>query len=425
MEKEQDFKKPEYYENRELSWLKFNGRVLNEARDKSIPLLERLKFISITSSNLDEFFMVRVAYLIDMVHADYKKTDIAGMTATEQLEKINVATRELVELQYSTYNRSLVPQLEAKGIRIIDAFEELTAEQQEFVDKYFEETVYPVLTPMAVDASRPFPLIRNKTLNIATFLLKKGEKKKEENYEFATVQVPGVLPRIIPIPDGENHSFILLEQIIEKNMERLFLNYDVICAYPYRIMRNADLTIDEDEAEDLLQEIQKQLKKRQWGEIIRLEVEDKIDKKLLHFLKEELQIPKDDIYKINGPLDLTFLMKVYGMEGCDDLRYDNAHADAGSQQVQVPDVGCEWDLTNDHHDDGDGQYEHELYEGHINERKCFFEALNACQNAGAAKRRKKNPKRCHGSVFRRAIDGVSSRILAQGRHKDTADPLHF
>ena len=262
--------------------------------------------------------MVRVASLRDMVHADYKKADIAGMTATEQLEKINVATRELVELQYSTYNRSLVPQLEAKGIRIIDAFEELTAEQQEFVDKYFEETVYPVLTPMAVDASRPFPLIRNKTLNIAAFLLKKGEKKKEENYEFATVQVPGVLPRIIPIPDGENHSFILLEQIIEKNMERLFLNYDVICAYPYRIMRNADLTIDEDEAEDLLQEIQKQLKKRQWGEIIRLEVEDKIDKKLLHFLKEELQIPKDDIYKINGPLDLTFLMKVYGIEGCDD-----------------------------------------------------------------------------------------------------------
>ena len=337
MEEKNVFLSPEYYENRELSWLKFNGRVLNEARDKSIPLLERLKFVSITSSNLDEFFMVRVASLRDMVHADYKKTDIAGMTATEQLEKINVATRELVELQYSTYNRSLVPQLEAKGIRIIDAFEELTAEQQEFVDKYFEETVYPVLTPMAVDASRPFPLIRNKTLNIAAFLLKKGEKKKEENYEFATVQVPGVLPRIIPIPDGENHSFILLEQIIEKNMERLFLNYDVICAYPYRIMRNADLTIDEDEAEDLLQEIQKQLKKRQWGEIIRLEVEDKIDKKLLHFLKEELQIPKDDIYKINGPLDLTFLMKVYGMEGCDDLRY----APYKPQKVPKIPAGCD------------------------------------------------------------------------------------
>lgn len=319
MEK-QDFLNPEYYENRELSWLKFNNRVLNEARDKSIPLLERLKFLSITSSNLDEFFMVRVASLKDMVHANYKKPDIAGLKATEQLEQINVATRELVELQYSTYNRSLKPMLETKGIRILDAYEDLNKEQSSFVDKYFEENVYPVLTPMAVDASRPFPLIRNKTLNIATFLVKKGVKKIAENYEFATVQVPSVLPRIIPVPDGENYTYILLEQIIEKNIESLFLNYDVVCAYPYRIMRNADLTIDEDEAADLLKEIQKQLKMRQWGEIIRLEVEEKVDKKLLTFLKEELHIAKEDIYKINGPIDLTFLMKVYGMEGYDELR---------------------------------------------------------------------------------------------------------
>ena len=319
MEK-QDFLNPEYYEHRELSWLKFNNRVLNEARDKSIPLLERLKFLSITSSNLDEFFMVRVASLKDMVHANYKKPDIAGLKATEQLEQINVATRELVELQYSTYNRSLKPMLETKGIRILDAYEDLNKEQSSFVDKYFEENVYPVLTPMAVDASRPFPLIRNKTLNIATFLVKKGVKKIAENYEFATVQVPSVLPRIIPVPDGENHTYILLEQIIEKNIESLFLNYDVVCAYPYRIMRNADLTIDEDEAADLLKEIQKQLKMRQWGEIIRLEVEEKVDKKLLTFLKEELHIAKEDVYKINGPIDLTFLMKVYGMEGYDELR---------------------------------------------------------------------------------------------------------
>lgn len=320
MEEKKDFLNPKYYENRELSWLKFNARVLNEARDKTIPLLERIKFISITSSNLDEFFMVRVASLKDMVHANYKKPDIAGMTAIEQLEKINVATRELVELQYSTYNRSIMPQLAGKGIRVLHAFEDLTKEQSDFVDKYFEENVYPVLTPMAVDASRPFPLIRNKTLNIAAFLVKKGEEKCAENYEFATVQVPGVLPRIIQIPDGENNTYILLEQIIEKNIKRLFSNYEVVCAYPYRIMRNADLTIDEDEAEDLLQEIEKQLKKRQWGEIIRLEVEDKIDKKLLNFLKDELHIAKEDVYKINGPLDLTFLMKLYGIEGYDDLR---------------------------------------------------------------------------------------------------------
>lgn len=310
----------EYYENRELSWLKFNRRVLNEARDKSQPLLERMKFISITSSNLDEFFMVRVASLKDMVHANYKKKDIAGMSASEQLEQMNVATRDLVELQYSTYNRSLLPQLEAQGIRILDAFEELNWEQGEFVDKYFEENVYPVLTPMAVDVSRPFPLIRNKTLNIAAFLQKKGERKKANHYEFATIQVPSVLPRLVRVPDGDNHTFILLEQIIEKNIERLFSNFSVICAYPYRIMRNADLTLDEDEAEDLLQEIEKQLKMRQRGEVIRLEVEDKIDKQLLDFLKEELHIASEDIYRINGPIDLTFLMKLYGIDGFDHLK---------------------------------------------------------------------------------------------------------
>ena len=320
MEKPKDFLQPEYYENRELSWLKFNGRVLNEARDKSIPLLERLKFVSITSSNLDEFFMVRVASLKDMVHAKYKKKDIAGMTATEQLAAINRDTRDLVELQYSTFNRSLLPLLGKNGIRLILAHEDLNKEQGEYVDKYFQENVYPVLTPMAVDASRPFPLIRNKTLNLAALLSKKDGKEKEA--EFATVQVPSVLDRLVQVPgekQGER-AFILLEQIIERNIHRLFLNYDVLCAHPYRIMRNADLTIDEDEAEDLLQEIQKQLKKRQWGEVIRLEVEDGMDKELLSILEKELHIAREDIFKIPGPLDLTFLMKMYGLEGCDKLR---------------------------------------------------------------------------------------------------------
>lgn len=321
MEKEKDFLKPEYYENRELSWLKFNHRVLNEARDKSIPLLERLKFVSITSSNLDEFFMVRVASLKDMVHAGYKKKDIAGMTAQEQLDAINKDTRALVELQYSTYNRSLLPLLHNQGIDIISTHEELTPEQADYVDHYFQENVYPVLTPMAVDASRPFPLIRNKSLNIAALLTKKDEKKGET--EFATVQVPSVLPRIIQIPSGQEgvRTFLLLEQMIERNIHQLFLNYHVLCAYPYRIMRNADLSIDEDEAEDLLQEIQKQLKRRQWGEVIRLEVEEKIDKRLLQILQQDLHIAQEDIFKIGGPLDLTFLMKMYGIEGGDEMRY--------------------------------------------------------------------------------------------------------
>ena len=321
MEKKKEFYQPEYYENRELSWLKFNGRVLGEAKDKSIPLLERLKFVSIASSNLDEFFMVRVASLKDMVHAGYRKRDIAGMTAQEQIAEINLRTREMVESQYSTYNRSLVPLMKSNHIQVVDRFEDLTEEQRRFADRYFEESVYPVLTPMAVDASRPFPLIRNKTLNIAALLSRKNEKDHKGAVEFATVQVPGVLPRLVQIPSEEEQTFVLLEQIIEKNIDKLFLNYKVLCAYPYRIMRNADLTIDEDEAADLLKEIQKQLKMRQWGEVIRLEVEAGIDKKLLRFLKDELKVAEEDIYKISGPIDLTFLMKMYGLPGCDHLRY--------------------------------------------------------------------------------------------------------
>ena len=329
-EKKNEFHLPEYYENRELSWLKFDARVLNEAKDKSIPLLERLKFVSITSSNLDEFFMVRVASLKDMVHADYRKRDIAGMTASEQLDRINTATRKLVESQYNTYNRSLVPLMESNGIHIIEKYEELTAEQAVYVDRYFEEDVYPVLTPMAVDASRPFPLIRNKTLNIAALLSSKKDEKHKDAVEFATVQVPGVLPRLVPIPadtsensgEVEGRTFILLEQIIEKNIDKLFLNYHVLCAHPYRVMRNADLPIDEDEAADLLKEIQKQLKKRQWGEVIRLEVEASVDKTLLRFLKDELKVAEEDIFQISGPIDLTFLMKMYGLSGCDSLRYE-------------------------------------------------------------------------------------------------------
>ena len=316
------YEKPEYYVNRELSWLKFDERVLSEARDKSLPLFERLKFLSITSSNLDEFFMVRVASLKDQVHAGYHKKDIAGMSSEEQLKEISSQTHELVRVQYSTFNRSVLPALEKVGLHLVAEHEDLTVKQAEFVDRYFEDNVYPVLTPMAMDSSRPFPLIRNKTLNIGALIAKKSNKKHAKELEFATVQVPSVLPRIVEIPSEKNgeRTVILLEEIIEHNIGKLFLSNDVVCAHPYRIMRNADLTIDEDEAEDLLVEIQKQLKKRQWGEVIRLEAEEKMDKRLLGILKEEFEIKDTDIYNIPGPLDLTMLMKVYGMEGFDEYK---------------------------------------------------------------------------------------------------------
>ncbi|MBD8941597.1 MAG: RNA degradosome polyphosphate kinase [Clostridiales bacterium] len=309
-----EYTKPEYYKNRELSWLQFNERILLEAKDKTNRLFERLKFLSITASNLDEFFMVRVASLKDMVDAKFTKPDLAGMKPKEQLVEILKETHEFMGRQYSTFNRSLLPLLDKEGLTILTAHEQMNEVQCKFVDDYFDETIYPILTPMAVDSARPFPLIRNKSLNICVLL--KG--KDEDNY--ATVQVPAVVSRIVELPSDNGRTVILLEQIIERNIDKLFSNHKVICAYPYRITRNADLSIDEDDAADLLEEIQKQLKKRQRGEAIRLEIEDKCDKNIIKFLKRELNVGDESIYKISGPIDLTFLMKLYGMEGFEYLK---------------------------------------------------------------------------------------------------------
>jgi len=312
------------YTNRELSWVDFNGRVLSEARDRNNPLFERVKFLSITASNLDEFYMIRVASLKDMVNAGYEKRDLSGLTPKEQLNAINEKIKHFVSTQYSTYNRSLIPQLKSEKLIIIGKHEDLNEEQAEYVDKYFDNNLYPVLTPMAVDSSRPFPLIRNKTLNIAA-LLEKKEKSKDSKLEFATVQVPSVLKRLVKIPsvnEGEE-TLILLEEIIERHIQKLFLNYRVLAAHPYRIMRNADLTIDEEEAADLLKEIQKQLKKRQWGEVIRLDIEDGMDERLQKILKKELNVDDNDIFNIQGPIDLTFLMKLYSIEGYSELKEEN------------------------------------------------------------------------------------------------------
>lgn len=304
--------------NRELSWLEFDKRCLSEAKDKNIPVFERIKFLSITASNLDEFFMVRIASLKDMVNAGYEKKDISGMSPAKQLEALIPATKEFMKSQYQTYNRSLVPLLEANGLRIVRHYEDLNEEQSKYVDKVFEKDIYPVLTPMAVDSSRPFPLVRNKSLNIGALIY----DKKKGVTDIATVQVPSVLPRIIRLPSSTPGmlEIILLQEIIEKNLDKLFLNYEIVCAHPYRIMRNADFSIDEEETADLLKEIEKQLKQRQWGEVIRLEVEDSMDKKLLKELKKHLKVADEVVYKINGPLDLTFLMKIYGFEGFDHLK---------------------------------------------------------------------------------------------------------
>ena len=359
------WRNPKYYFNRELSWLQFDRRCLSEARSKENPLMERLNFLSITASNLDEFFMVRVASLQDMCKAGYSKKDISGMTAGEQLEAIIQDTHDFVDMQYSTLNRQIIPALREEGIMIVDGTQQLTSEEKAFVDEYFETEVYPVITPMAVDSSRPFPLILNKSLNIGALLKRKENagrgilthtkksrkslKSEKDNLEFATVQVPSVLPRVIRLPEeatGETAlqdghvpvRVILLETVIRDYIGELFQSYDVVCTAPFRIMRNADMDIDEDEAEDLLKEIEKSLKQRRHGEAIRLEIEAGADRRLTQILEEELKLDEKEVFHIDGPLDLTFLSKVRKVEGFEDL---HEHRYLPPQEVPELPEGCD------------------------------------------------------------------------------------
>jgi len=317
---EPNYSSPEFYINRELSWLEFNNRVLEEAKSKGNPLFERFKFLAITSSNLDEFFMIRVASLKDQVNAGFNKPDYAGLSPKQQLRQISQQTHLLVKKQYSMLNKSLFPLLKESGI-VFRKAEDLNALELQFIEKYFLTVAYPVLTPMAVDSSRPFPLILNKSLNVGVLLKNKDKDKK---VLFATVQIPSVLPRMIELPSAsgdENKYMILLEEIVIYFINQLFTGREILCAYPYRITRNAGLSIDEEEAQDLLLEIEKSLKKRKWGMAIRLEVHYSIDLRLLKFLKDMLEIHTGDIYLIKGPLDVTFFMKMSTLKQDKNLLY--------------------------------------------------------------------------------------------------------
>lgn len=312
-----EYLKPQNFINRELSWLDFNFRILNEARDKNHPLFERLKFLAITSSNLDEFFMVRVASLKNITSVE--KRDSAGMTALEQLEKIAVKTHKLVDMQYSTYMRSLIPNMLKERV-CIKKVDELDNKQSEYITEYFHNEVFPILTPMAVDSSRPFPLIQNKVLNICAII----KNTKSNTNGFVTVPIPSICPRVIALPTDEKfrRSYILIEDIIKKFIGELFIGYEILDSCVYRVMRDADIPIDEDDSEDLLEEIQKNLKERERSEVIRLEIDEDANKELLKILSNELEIKENDIYMINGPIDLTFLNKIYSQKGFDEYKYE-------------------------------------------------------------------------------------------------------
>ena len=310
------------YLNRELSWLEFNQRVLMEAANPDNPVFERMKFLSIVSSNLDEFFMIRVASLRDQCNAGYKKPDAAGFTPKRQIALITQRTQLMVAQQYQILRENVLPDLLRNGVRFLK-HEQLSPELREWIRGYFEHEVYPVLTPMAVDSSRPFPLILNKSLNLGVLLASRD--KDRDAPDFATVQVPSTLPRIVELPclRGEaEHAFILLEEIIAHSIGRLFDGRRVLCCHPYRITRNGDLSFDEEDAADLLFAIQKSLKKRKWGAVIRLEIAQDADNALVRFLRHALEASRDEVYRIDGPLNLDFLMKqVYSLPGFEHLKY--------------------------------------------------------------------------------------------------------
>ena len=301
-------KKDKKYYNRELSWVKFNERVLDEAKDKSLPISDRLKFISISSSNLDEFFMVRVASLKDMINVGYKKNDISGMSPSQQLISINKLVHKLVETQYKLYNELRSKMGHDKYV-FLKSKKNLNSNDIKYLDTYFKETIYPVLTPIILNNSSTFPLVQNKSNHIIVKL----KKKKTKKIEFAVIPVPTILSRLVQIPipnESDKFRVILLEEVIEKYAKKLFRSYDIEEISQFRITRNAGLSLDEDDVSDLLNKIKKKLHEREWGEIIRLEVKSTIDKSILKFLKNKFNVNKNNIYEINGPIDLTFLMDV-------------------------------------------------------------------------------------------------------------------
>ncbi|EON73565.1 RNA degradosome polyphosphate kinase [Lysinibacillus sphaericus] len=322
----EEIAKPQYYNNRELSWLAFNERVLEEAEDVNNPLLERLKFLAIFSSNLDEFFMVRVAGLQDQVRAGFHKPENkSGLMPKEQLAKIAERTQALVRRQTEVYRHLIYDLLPQHNVHIAD-MKDLTSTQKAFINEMFAETIFPVLTPVAVDAYRPFPTLLGKTLNLLV-LLEQDESDSENRERVAIVQVPSVLDRYIKVPSLEGETVVvLLEDVIVAHIDKLFYGYSVKSAQAFRLTRNADLTIHEEGARDLLVEIEKELKKRKWGVGSRLEVRvGEMNEEVLAYLLEEFEIEGTDVFHIDGPLDLTFMFSfVKGIAvGREHLEYES------------------------------------------------------------------------------------------------------
>ena len=297
---------PALFVNRELSWLEFNERVLAEARNPDVPLLERLKFLTIVAANLDEFFMVRVAGLMGQRLAEVADQPADGMSAAAQLDAISRRARRMFDDMSVALREELFPELAAHGVRII-TMRELDAASREHVRQHFRAQVLPVLTPLAIDPGHPFPHLRNKSLNLIAMLA--GNRQKDTTPAFAVVQVPGVLKRLVQVPGVEGRAaFVLLDDIIAANIGELFPGFRCLGAWPFRLVRNFDLSIDDEEAEDLLESVQQEVRRRDRGAAVRLTIDASASPEAIEMLRESLHLSQEFVYPFDGPLNLVDLI---------------------------------------------------------------------------------------------------------------------
>lgn len=323
---ELDLTSPSLYINRELSLLEFQRRVLEEARDEGTPLLERVKFLAIFGSNMDEFFMVRVSGIRKQVEANVMKLSEDGLTPREELAVIRKTAQDLMHEAQQCFQRKLLPKLDKEGIHILE-YSKLSKSQKERADKYFMDVVYPVLTPLALDPGHPFPHISNLSLNLAIVI-----RDKKGNEKFARLKVPDTLPRLIPIKrssgsarkDGtipHHHYFVWLEQVIAANLDGLFPGLEVAAAYPFRIVRDADIEIQELEADDLLETMQQNIRKRKFGSVVQVAVYPSMPVEMSDLLIDNLEVTQNDVYSITHPLGLASLWQLYNSIERHDLKY--------------------------------------------------------------------------------------------------------
>lgn len=313
-----NFKDPSLYVNRELSWLEFNRRVLEEAQDQLTPTLEKLKFASIFSSNLDEYFMVRMGRLFHILESDLQYLDPSGRTPRQELNEIDVKARALVAEQYKCIRKEILPRLEKAGI-FIHRLDELGADESDRLRTYFEEEVFPILTPFAVDAGHPFPFLGNLRLNIMVVFKEPNKAKIPKAYAF--VEVPSVVPRLIPVKvnDKKGHHFILLEALVRQHIQRLFPGMDITDIIALRVTRSHDYDLNEDEVMDLVKAVESELNDRAKQIPVRIEIEPGAPKRIINFLSQQLHVEERFVYEIDGPLNICDFLSLY------DLPVDAIH----------------------------------------------------------------------------------------------------